>query len=108
MANVILRIDAGNTAFQRSFAKLKPDIRKQANPAVGSLLLVDVESPPAKLHLHPLTGKTVPAILDSSKQIKVYTFHITTNDSHKASFTLEAGTAYLRTCGPHDEVDKNP
>lgn len=108
MANVILRVDAGNTAFQRSFSKLKPDIRKQANSATGALLLVDVEAAPAKLHLHPLTGKTVPSVVDPTKQIKVYTFHITTNDSHKASFTLEGGTAYLRACGPHDEVDKNP
>jgi len=108
MPNVILRIDAGNTAFQRAFSRLKPDIRKQANAALGALLTVDVEFPPAKLHLHPLTGKLVPSALDPTNRVKVYTCHITSNDSHKASFTLENGTAYLRVCGPHDEVDDSP
>jgi hypothetical protein len=106
--NVITKVDAGNSAFQRAFKGLKPDVLKEARLAIGTLIMVDVEAPPAKLHLHPLTGKTVPAVLDAKKRIKVYTFHLTSNDSYKASFTFENGTAYLRTCGPHDKIDSNP
>lgn len=106
--NLILCCDFGNTAFQRSFQALKPDIRKEAVRAIGLLTLVDVENPPAKLHLHPLTGKTVASALDPTKKVKVYTFHLTSNDAWKASFTLENGTAYLRACGPHDRIDVAP
>lgn len=59
-------------------------------------------------HLHALTGKTVRSALDPAKQVKVYTFHLTSNDSWKASFTLEEGCAYLRYCGEHDAVDDAP
>lgn len=106
--NKILRVDAGNTHFQRTFDSLKPDIKKEAIKALGQLILVDVENPPARLHLHPLTSKTVCSALDRSKKVKVYTFHLTSNDSYKASFTLEDGTAYLRACGSHDLIDSNP
>ena len=105
---MIQRCDFGNTAFQRSFSALKPDILKEARRAIGELALVDVESPPAKLHLHPLKGITVPSAIDPSIKVKVYTFHITSNDAWKASFTLENGTAYFRACGPHDRIDKSP
>lgn len=106
--NIILRCDFGNVVFQRSFKALKHDVNKEARRAMGELVLVDVDSPPAKLHLHMLTNKTVPSALDPSKQVKVYTFHITSNDAWKASFTLENGTAFLRACGPHDKIDKTP
>lgn len=106
--HIVLRCDFGNAAFQRSYQALKPDIRKEAVRAIGLLALVDVENPPARLHLHPLTGKSVPSALDPSKKVKVYTFHLTSNDTWKASFTLEDGTAYLRACGPHDAIDKTP
>ena len=106
--NLIQRIDAGNIVFKRSFAKLKPDILKEARQAIGQLLLVDVNNPSARLHLHPLTSKIVPSVLDPSRRVKVYTFHLTSNDTWKASFTLENGTAFLRLCGPHDRIDDNP
>lgn len=106
--HLVLRVDCSNTAFQRSYRALSPDVRKEAIKALGLLLLVDVEHPPARLHLHPLTGKTVPSVLHAGRQVKVYTFHLTGNDAWKASFTLEDGTAYLRACGPHDAIDKKP
>ena len=40
--------------------------------------------------------------------MKVYTFHLTSNDAYKASFTFEEGCAYMRSCGTHDEIDKDP
>lgn len=103
---LITRVDGNNAAFQRSFRSLQPDIQKEARTAIGLLFLVDVDAPPARLHLHPLKNRLVPSALDAGKKVKVYTFHLTSNDAWKASFTLEEGTAYLRVCGPHDQIDK--
>ncbi|MGV7207411.1 hypothetical protein ACLB1G_06115 [Oxalobacteraceae bacterium A2-2] len=50
----------------------------------------------------------VPSVRDPAKKVKVYTIHITTDDTYKASFTLEDGIAHMRVCGGHDQVDKNP
>lgn len=76
--------------------------------AFGQLFMMDTDQAPSKLHFHPLKDKLVPSVVDPKKKIKVYTIHITTDDAYKASFTLEDGTAYLRVCGEHDQVDKNP
>ncbi|MEF8708271.1 MAG: hypothetical protein V5B38_05045 [Candidatus Accumulibacter propinquus] len=105
---LITRIDCNNSAFQRSFRALQPDIQKEARTALALLIMADVSAPPARLHLHTLKSKLVPSSLDASKKIKVYTFHLTSNDAWKASFTLEEGTAYLRACGPHDRIDSSP
>ena len=72
------------------------------------MLMVDVEDATKRLHLHMLTDKYVTSALDEKKKVKVYTFHLTSNDAWKASFTLENGVAYLRACGPHDKIDENP
>ncbi|BCN09710.1 hypothetical protein RPSD_15950 [Ralstonia solanacearum] len=105
---VIRTLDAGNETFQRLFKKLPNDVLKQAKSALGELLCVDVASAPAKLHLHTLKDKLVPSVKDPKKKVKVYTFHLTRDDTYKASFTLEDGVAYLRVCGEHDSVDKSP
>ncbi|MBU67345.1 MAG: hypothetical protein CL858_18085 [Cupriavidus sp.] len=105
---VIKTVDAGNEIFQRLYRKLPTDVLKQAKTAMGELFLVDVAHAPAKLHLHTLTDKLVPSRKDEKKKIKVYTFHLTRDDKYKASFTLEDGIAYMRVCGEHDWVDKNP
>ena len=106
--NLILRLDFNSERFQSDFRSLKPDIHKEAKRIFGEMILIDVESPPRKLHLHPLTDRWVPSALDPSKKLKPYTVHITSDDTWKASFTLEEGTAYLRRCGPHDRIDKSP
>jgi len=105
---LITRVDGNNTAFQRTFRALQPDVQREARVAIGLLFMVDVLAPPARLHLHPLKSKMVPSAIDGSKKVKVYTFHLTSNDAWKASFTLEDGTAYLRACGPHDRIDQSP
>lgn len=105
---LITKIDGNNSAFQRSFRNLQPDTQKEARTALGLLFMADLTAPPARLHLHPLKSKLVPSALDASKKVKVYTFHLTSNDAWKASFTLEEGTAYLRACGPHDRIDQAP
>lgn len=105
---IIERIDLENPRFQKSFFKLPPTVAKEAHQAIGLLVLADILNPPARLHLHPLTSKAVPSRVDPTKKVKVYTIHLTSNDSHKASFTFEDRTAFMRYCGNHDEIDKNP
>ena len=105
---LITRVDGNNSAFQRSFNALQPDIQKEARIAIGLLFMADLRTPPARLHLHSLKSRLVHSILAANKKVKVYTFHLTSNDAWKASFTLEEGTAYLRVCGPHDRIDLSP
>lgn len=104
----ILKLDFGNPTFQRTFQKLKPDIAREAKRLIAELMLVDVDNAPAKLHLHALKSKSVKSALDDKLKVPVYTIHIVSNDSYKASFSFENGTAYFRACGTHDEIDKNP
>lgn len=106
--NIIYRVDCGNEIFQRTFRKLKPQHLKEARAAIGLLIMMDTDAPPAKLHFHPLKDLKVPSVLDPKVKVKVYTIHIASDDSHKASFTLEDGTAYMRVCGTHDHIDKHP
>ncbi|RFP18638.1 hypothetical protein D0T23_02255 [Duganella sp. BJB475] len=94
--------------FKSSFQRLKPDIKKEARRALGEMVLMDIDAPPAKLHLHMLTNKQVTSVLDPTKKVNVYTVHLTSNDAYKASFTFEGGCAYLRDCGTHADIDKSP
>jgi hypothetical protein len=106
--NIIYRVDGNNPIFQKTFAKLKPKQSKEATAAFGLLFMLDTDQAPGKLHFHPLKDMLVPSATDPTKKVKVYTIHITADDTYKASFTLENGTAYLRACGEHDGIDKNP
>lgn len=106
--NIITRVDLGNIHFQKRLSRLPPNIQKEARKAVGELLLYDVSNAPAKLHFHPLGSANVTSAIDPNKKVKAYTIHISSDDTYKASFTLEDSTAYMRTCGRHDWVDENP
>jgi hypothetical protein len=81
---------------------------KEAKAALGLLIMMDTDEPPAKLHFHPLKDIKVSSVRDPKVKVKVYTIHLTSDDCYKASFTLEDGTAYMRVCGEHDQVDKKP
>lgn len=105
---VVKRIDFGNPTFQKTFSRLKPDIAKEARRLISELILVDLDNAPAKLHFHNLKSKTAPSVFDKSKQVPVYTIHITSNDVYKASFTYEENCVFLRVCGEHDEIDDRP
>jgi hypothetical protein len=105
---IVERIDASNFRFQKSFAKLPPTVKKEAQLALGQLMLTDLLDPPAKLHIHTMTNKSAPSTREPSKKIKVCTLHLTSGDTHKASFTYENRTAIMRNCGTHAEIDKNP
>lgn len=104
----IRALNCDEPRFQNSFKRLKPDIQKEARRALGEMVLLDLDHPPAKLHLHPLTNTQVSSALNPATKVEVYILHITSNDSYKASFTFEDGCAYMRFCGPHDKVDNSP
>lgn len=105
---VIRGVDIGNCAFRAKWNDLPSNIQAEARAVLGSLILMPLDSIPAKLHMHVLQSKQVPSRLNSTKKVSVWTLHITASDTYKASFTLEDGVAYFRTCGKHDAVDKTP
>jgi hypothetical protein len=69
---IVRRIDCGNPVFERAFGRLKPDVKKDARRIMGELFLLDLDQAPAKLHFHNLKSKSVPSVLDKSKQVPVY------------------------------------
>lgn len=106
--HVIRGVDIGNTSFRSKWNDLPPNVQAEARLVLGSLILMAMDSVPAKLHMHQLQNKQVPSRLDAKKKVNVWTLHITADDRYKASFTWEGGITYFRTCGKHDTVDKTP
>jgi hypothetical protein len=105
---VIRAVDCNSSAFISKWKDLPPNIQIEAKAVLQSLFLLSLDDAPAKLHLHQLRNRQVTSRLDPSKKVNVWTLHITADDNYKASFTMESGTAYFRTCGKHDTVDKTP
>lgn len=106
---VIRGIDLTSESFKKSFKRLKDvRIQTQVKETLRTLLLLDLDQTPAKLHLHPLTNKLVISRLDSSKKVNAWSLHVTPNDDYKASFTYENGVCYFRLVDEHDIIDKNP
>ena len=75
---------------------------------LASLLLLNIDQPPAKLHLHQYTNKSVQSVLRADHKVSAWSIHVLPGDQYKASFTLEDGVAYMRVCDTHDLVDKAP
>lgn len=105
---VIRGIDLTNQAFQNAFKKLPANVQREAAQILRQLVFAKLDELPRAWHMHPLTAKEVPSALDGGKKVKAWSLHITATDTYKASFTLEDGVAYFRTCGAHDTVDKKP
>lgn len=105
---VVRGVDFGNTAFLNCWKDLPGNIQDEARDVIKSLLFMNLDQAPKKLHLHPLTNKKAPSIFDSTKKVAVWSLHIAADDNYKASFTYEDGTLFFRTCGKHDDVDKRP
>ncbi len=87
---------------------LPGSVQDEAIGIIKSLIGVNIDRLPRKLHLHQLVNRSVPSALNSKKKEPVWSLHITADDRYKASFTYEDGTLYFRTCGIHDTVDKHP
>lgn len=109
MARVIVGVNAASERFLRSLDRVKdPKVRREILDTVRSLLLLDLDKTPAKLHLHPLKNKEGASILNPMNKVPIWTIHVTADDVYKASFTFENGTAYLRCIRTHDDLDKDP
>lgn len=105
----IRAVDLCNTSLKNSFSRIKErKLREEIVATIRTVLLLDLSAIPAKLHLHQLTNKLVTSRLDPNKKVNPWTLHVTADDKYKASFTLEAGTAYFRLVGEHDVIDKSP
>lgn len=106
---VIRGVDLRSPTFIRCLVRLKdPQLLRQVKATLQSLLLLDIDQAPAKLHMHQLKSKQVPSRCDPSKKVSAWTLHVTPDDRYKASFTFEDGMAYFRLCDEHDVIDKNP
>jgi len=105
---VIRAVDFNSSAFISKWKDLPPNVQLEAKAVLQSLALMPLDNVPAKLHMHQLQNRQVTSRLDDKKKVNVWTLHITADDKYKASFTMESGTAYFRTCGKHDTVDKTP
>uniref|UniRef100_E6PN12 Uncharacterized protein n=1 Tax=mine drainage metagenome TaxID=410659 RepID=E6PN12_9ZZZZ len=83
---LIVRVDASNDTFQRSLRKIKdPQLHREVIATLRELFLVDLDAPPAKLHLHQLTGKAGRSMIDPSIKVPIWSIHVTSNDAYKAS-----------------------
>lgn len=105
---VVRGIDIGRQSFLNHWKNLGGQIQNEAIEVIRGLVGKNIDELPRKLKFHSLTDKQVPSALDDKKKVNSWSLHITANDSHKASFTFEAGTLYFRTCGTHADVDKKP
>ncbi|MES3013282.1 MAG: hypothetical protein V4750_06070 [Pseudomonadota bacterium] len=104
----IRAVDVGSPQFRKCFKRIRdPRMQRQIADALKSLYGINLDAIPKRLHLHPLTNKLVPSVLDPHKKVPAWSFHVIPG-THKASFTLENGTAYMRVLASHAEVDKNP
>lgn len=106
---VIRGVDLTSPSFRRAFARIKIEsVRREALTTIKTLLLANIDQLPARLHLHQLTNKTVPSVLDPKKKVAAWSLHVTADDAYKASFTYEDGAFYFRLLDEHDVIDKNP
>lgn len=102
-------IDLNAESFHQSLKKIKDqNLREQIKTTLRSLLLLDLDEAPAKLHLHTLTGKKVASVRNPMQKVPAWSLHVTSNDVYKASFTFEDGTLFFRRIDTHDALDKNP
>lgn len=93
---LIRRVDANSATFIRTWKKLPPEIQAQAIEAFKHLLQPP-DKRPEKLHFHKMKGYE-----------GIWTIHISTDDSHKASLSLNGDMAVMRRVGTHEEIDRNP
>lgn len=109
MARVIVGVNAASERFLRSLDRVKdPKTRREILDTVRSLLLLDLDKAPAKLHFHALKNKEGASILNPQIKVPIWTIHVTANDAYKASFTFESGVVFLRCIRTHDDLDKDP
>lgn len=106
---VIRGVDASSSTFVKTLGRIKePKLQEQIRETLKSLLFLQLDQVPRKLHLHQLTNKMVASVTEPGKKVAAWSLHVTADDRYKASFTLEDSVVYLRLCDEHDVIDKNP
>ena len=96
---VVIRHFDGLPRFENDFRKLPPEIKQQAREAIQQLLKYGKSPFPKSLNFEKLRGYKNP---------NIYTIHVTSNHSHKASFELRGDVAVFRQIGTHKELDRAP
>jgi len=82
--------------FDRDFNKLPEEIKEHAKKCIASLL----DDPmPSSIRFEKLRG---------FKNPNIFTIHVTSNHSHKASMEITDGVAILRRIRSHKLIDANP
>lgn len=89
-------VDASGESFANDFKRLAPEIKVLAAKSISDL---QRDPMPKRLRFEKLSGYRNPSI---------YTIHVTSNHSHKASFELVGTMAVLRRIGTHKEIDRAP
>lgn len=84
---------------EADYKRLPPDLKKQAKEAICKLIDCGIPPFPLSLRFEKLHGYKNP---------NIYTIHLTSNHSHKASFELRGDIAVFRQIGTHKELDRNP
>jgi hypothetical protein len=105
---VIRGVDINCSEFRKSFKRLSEPRQLEVAATLRSLLLLELDKLPAKLHMHQLHKKPVTSRLQPNTKVSAWTLHVTADDRYKASFTFEDGVMYFRLCDEHDVIDKNP
>jgi hypothetical protein len=105
---VVRGVDANASSFRNKFKALPSDVQTEAIARFKAMFGAKIDEVPRAWHLHQLNDKKVPSRADEKKLVNAWSMHLNAADTYKASFTLEDMTVHLRTCGPHDKVDKTP
>lgn len=106
---VIRGLVGSNPLFAKSLGRIKdPKLQAEITTAIRSLLFQQMDALPRKLKFHQLHNKQVVSVLDKTKKVSAWSFHVTSNDVYKASCTFEDSIVYLRLVDEHDVIDKNP
>ena len=75
---VIRGVVGSNPSFAKSLCRIKDQkLQAEIATAIRSLLFLPLDSLPRKLKFHQLHNKQVQSILDKSKKVNAWSFHVT-------------------------------
>lgn len=81
-------------SFARDYKKLDPNMQKEVDEAIRDLLRDPI---PQVRRMHPI---------DNGRP-KVFSIDVTSNKSHKISFSIDGEECLLRRVGTHKLIDRN-
>ena len=85
---IVVGVDCSDATLKRSLRRIRdPRLAEEIKRTLQSLLFLDLDQAPRKLHLHPLTGKQVQSVRDPTRKVPAWSLHVTADDRYKASGT---------------------